>query len=280
MAQLSEFETWYGRDIPPPEVIQLRAGGLRLEFENGDLRYIRADQNEWVRRIYVAIRDANWNTIPAYISNLDVQAGADRFHVQYDAFHQAGPLAFHWHADYVGFPDGRVEVTMDGAAETDFRYCRIGFCLLHPIKGIAGRPYQAVTPDGVITGTLPEIVGPQKIVNGFEAPIFASCSELSIDLGQGVLLTSEFEGDLFEMEDQRNWTDGSFKTYGTPLSLGYPHQAKAGQTFHQKISLRASTPNPPSTAAALGSRSCRSSAHRRSRRNAPARDWVRAASER
>ena len=27
-----------------------------------------------------------------------------------------------------------------------------------------------------------------------------------------------FEGDIFEMEDQRNWTDASFKTYCTPLA--------------------------------------------------------------
>ena len=31
-----------------------------------------------------------------------------------------------------------------------------------------------------------------------------------------------FNGETFEMEDQRNWTDASFKTYCTPLSLPYP----------------------------------------------------------
>jgi hypothetical protein len=37
------------------------------------------------------------------------------------------------------------------------------------------------------------------------------------------------------MEDQRNWTDGSFKTYSTPLILGYPHQARKGQTIRQRV---------------------------------------------
>jgi len=27
------------------------------------------------------------------------------------------------------------------------------------------------------------------------------------------------------MEDQRNWTDASFKTYSTPLALGFPHRS-------------------------------------------------------
>ncbi len=238
MANLSVYQSWYGRDVPPEPVTRLQAGGLSLEFEQGDLRYIRAGGRELVRRIYVAVRDPNWNTIGGLINNLEVQAGADRFRIQYDSFHQAGPLAFSWHADYVGFPDGHIEVSLDGAAETDFRYNRIGFCLLHPIQGIAGRPYQAQTPQGPVEGKLPVLIGAQQMVNGFEAPLFPSCSALSIDLEPGVRLVSEFEGDLFEMEDQRNWTDGSFKTYGTPLSLGYPHQAAAGQAFHQRIVLR------------------------------------------
>jgi D-apionolactonase len=39
------------------------------------------------------------------------------------------------------------------------------------------------------------------------------------------------------MEDQRNWTDASFKTYSTPLALGFPHRARAGQEIRQRIRL-------------------------------------------
>jgi hypothetical protein len=78
--------------------------------------------------------------------------------------------------------------------------------------------------------------------NGFEAPIFPSFSSLVVDRLDGIKVFTDFEGDLFEMEDQRNWTDGSFKTYCTPLSLGYPHQAKAGQSFHQKVTVWAEIP--------------------------------------
>ena len=31
-----------------------------------------------------------------------------------------------------------------------------------------------------------------------------------------------FDGDVFEMEDQRNWTDASYKTYSTPLERPFP----------------------------------------------------------
>jgi hypothetical protein len=129
---------------------------------------------------------------------------------------------------------------MDGQADSDFRYCRIGFCILHPLNGITGQPYRAITPDGEISGTLPKLIEPQRIVeNSYELPIFPSCSSIAVDTSSGVRVITDFEGDLFEMEDQRNWSDGSFKTYSTPASLGYPHTAKVNQQFFQKVTIRA-----------------------------------------
>src|SRR5262249_45610994 len=44
----------------------------------------------------------------------------------------------------------------------------------------------------------------------------------------------------WEMEDQRNWTDASYKSASTPASLGYHHEASAGQMFDQGVVIRAS----------------------------------------
>ena len=220
MKLLTTYETWYGRDEPPPEVVRLRAGHLEVEFQDGDLRYIRVAGHEVIRRIYSAVRDVNWNTIPGRRTNLSLDPAEDHFHVQFDSFHEAGPLAFRWRASIEGRSDGTIEYVMEGVAERDFRYCRIGFCVLHPIQGVAGSPYRATTPDGEITGILPEQIAPQLIEHGFETPIFPSFSKLTIHMPGGVAVLTEFEGDLFEMEDQRNWTDGSFKTYCTPIALG------------------------------------------------------------
>ena len=59
-----------------------------------------------------------------------------------------------------------------------------------------------------------------------------------MELAPDVTASFSFEGDEFEMEDQRNWTDASFKTYSTPLSLGLVHEAVAGQTLDQRVTLR------------------------------------------
>jgi D-apionolactonase len=238
MREFTRFETWYGRNVPPPLIHKLHAGKLSLEFEDGDLRYVRLGKRELIRRIYVAVRDVNWNTIPAQISGLTIENAEDHFLIEYDALHESPDIRFRWHARLQGGADGKIDFEMEGVAENEFRYCRIGFCVLHPIQQIAGQPYSAQSKEGVINGVLPVQVGPQTIINGFETPLFPSFSSLTIALEDGSRLSTQFEGDLFEMEDQRNWTDGSFKTYCTPISQGYPHQAHSGSVFHQKISIQ------------------------------------------
>jgi hypothetical protein len=266
MKPLTTHEMWYGRDQAPPEVIRLRAGALEVEYESGDLRYVRAGGHEIVRRVYAAVRDVNWNTIPAHMTGLKIDAAGGHFRIEFDSAHEDASIRYHWHAILEGTPDGIITYTMDGVADRDFRYCRIGFCLLHPIAGIAGSSYRAVTPSGEISGRFPEWVAPQLVENGFETPLFPPFSALTIQMPGGGAVVMDFEGDLFETEDQRNWTDGSFKTYCTPIALGYPHQARAGQTFHQKITIRhepapAIQPASPSDAA-LRFRLGKSSQHR------------------
>jgi D-apionolactonase len=251
-ATMAPFITWYGRNEPPPDILRLKAGPFDVEYQNGDLRYLRLGTQELIRRVYVAVRDFNWNTIPAEISNFEIKSGANYFHIKYDAFHEEKGLRYRWQAAIDGHPNGEIKFSMDGMAESNFRYNRIGFCVLHPIQGIAGQPYRAETLGGPISGVLPDLVSPQRMENGFEAPLFPSCSSLTVELENGLELTTEFAGDLFEMEDQRNWTDGSFKTYCTPLSEGYPRSAREGRHFYQRVMMRIKGQKPLPVAAETG----------------------------
>src|SRR5262249_14714666 len=153
----------------------------------------------------VAVRDTAWGTIPPEVSALEVETRADSFRVSFDARHEAGDLRFRWHGELVG-ADGELDCRLDGVAESDFDYNRIGFCVLHP-REHAGVPYRARTPDGELTGTLPETIGAQRSEGGKLYPLFPSYERLELELGDGLVAQFEFEGDLFEMEDQRNWTD-------------------------------------------------------------------------
>ena len=51
---------------------------------------------------------------------------------------------------------------------------------------------------------------------------FAEMAGMGHEVVPGVWADLALEGDIFEMEDQRNWTDASFKTFSTPLRIPYP----------------------------------------------------------
>ena len=234
---LTMYELWYGRNEPPPRRTLLRAGPLSALWEGGDLRAVRLGDVEILRRVYVSARDENWDTIPALLTNVSTDVREDRFIITYDAVNSSRNLELQWHATITGEPDGTITLSMDGQAMRDFSYCRIGFCLLHPLAEYCGQSYTGISPEGPVSGNLPTRVAPQRYEGGFYLPLFPSVSSFAVPLKKDIEVKFAFEGDLFEMEDQRNWTDGSFKTYCTPLSLGYPFQAHAGQSFKQKVTL-------------------------------------------
>lgn len=84
----------------------------------------------------------------------------------------------------------------------------------------------------------------------------------------------ELLGDVFEMEDQRNWTDASFKIYSRPLALPFPYEVAAGESVTQEITLV-----PEAVAAApQAARSQAASAHSAPAPTAPTRPARRSSS--
>src|ERR1700680_4679928 len=70
--------------------------------------------------------------------------------------------------------------------------------------------------------------------------MFPEYDGLTMHPTDGVRVEFTFDGDQFEMQDHRNWTDANYKSYGTPLSVPWPMDAAPGQSFYQKVTLRAS----------------------------------------
>ncbi len=245
---LSRHELWYGRDEKPPKRELVQAGELTVELEGPQIRTVRVGDVEILRAVYMAVRDEEWMTVEGSMSGLELERGEREFASSFAMTHRQGPVSFDWTGRIEGDRSGTVSFSLDGVALTTFRYCRIGFCLLHPPEEYAGQRYHGRSPDGPLEGTLPLAIGPQRFEDGLDWPLFDSVSELDVSLASGLRVQMLFEGDLFEMEDQRNWTDASFKTYCTPLKLGYPFDASTGQRFSQKVTIHVS--GRPSSASA------------------------------
>ena len=66
---------------------------------------------------------------------------------------------------------------------------------------------------------------------------FMDLRALTHAFAPGLAVTCRMEGDTFEMEDQRNWTDASYKTYVRPLALPWPYTLAAGERLRQRVAL-------------------------------------------
>lgn len=222
---------YYGTDEPLPEQLPLRAGPLSLVYEDGDLRYIRLGEREILRRIYVAVRDRNWRTVLPRFSNVKKEISSDSFRITYDVANQQGEIDFFWRGTITGDKHGTIAFVMEGEARSTFRKNRIGFCVLHPIPGCAGQSCRVEHIDGSVeTSKFPYHISPHQ-------PFF-NLRSISHEVVPGVFAEVGFEGEVFETEDQRNWTDASYKTYCTPLRLPFPAEIKAGTHISQSITLR------------------------------------------
>jgi hypothetical protein len=197
---------------------------------------------ELVDRVYMSVRDRNWDTVLPTVSDLRINKVGDGAVVTFKARNQAGPIDLAWRGSIAATADGRISYEMDGEALSAFEYCRIGFCVLHSEVAAAGRSYSAETPGGVVSGVLPRLIAPQEIHDGHEVPLIPPCSSLEIQL-DNISVRAAFEGSLFSSEDQRNWTDASFKTCCI-AGPDYPYPAEPGQHFAQRVTLTLSG-SPP-----------------------------------
>ncbi|AZN42763.1 hypothetical protein [Paenibacillus albus] len=220
----------YGSPEPLAERRRLQAGPLTAILEEGGLRYIRYRGQEIVRGIYAAVRDQNWGTIKPVFREQQVTRRGDSFEVAFVAEHRQGEIEFEWKGLIVGGADGTITFSFDGIAGSSFLRNRIGFCVLHP-SALAGCPVEVESAGGgLAAGAFPERISPHQP--------FLDMTAIRHHVTDGVSAELRFAGDLFEMEDQRNWTDASFKTYCTPLRLPFPVEMKQGERVQQQITLR------------------------------------------
>lgn len=234
-ASPGSLQLLHGSDSPIPEMRVLRAGPVSMLLDGVDLRYLKIGGTELVRRVYSAVRDEDWDTVPGVVSGLTLEEREGAFRLEFDVRHARREIDFSWHGTVTGETSGRVEFLFDGRAGRELFYNRIGICVHHPWRETAGALFTARTPSGELAGAFPDLIGPQAIVDGSYNALFAAYDQIEVELGGGGSLLFEFEGDLWETEDHRNWTDANFKTYSTPIALVVPHRLEAGQGLRQRL---------------------------------------------
>lgn len=220
----------FGTEEPVPETPILRAGPLEASLDAGNLRHIRLNGREAIRAISYIVRDRNWGTYNPKITNLWVHQDEAGFRVSYDAVCEDAQQSFAYSAVIEADRHGNLSFAAEGEPRTDFLTNRTGFVVLHGVEGISGAEVEVEHVDGTVERSrFPALIDPM-------CP-FQDIRALTHEVFPGVRVACRMEGDTFEMEDQRNWTDASYKTYVRPLALPWPYTLPKGERFAQRVTL-------------------------------------------
>ncbi|MFP6688949.1 MAG: hypothetical protein VCD31_06445, partial [Alphaproteobacteria bacterium] len=221
----------FGTEEPRAEISTLRAGPLSVELEAGKLRYVRMGGHEAIRGIAFVVRGPAWQTYHPAISNLSIEEGEDSFWASYNGEVDEASGSISIHAEIAGSATDGLKFNVAARTGSDFETSRTGFVILHAVDGVAGQPCTTLHVDGSAEENIfPDHVMPLQ-------PFF-DMRAITHEAAPGLRVTCRMEGEhAWECEDQRNWTDASYKTYYRPLSLPFPYTIDGGSEFNQSVAV-------------------------------------------
>ncbi len=226
---------------------RLVAGKLSLEIVDGAVRNLCWNGVEVLRAVDYPVRNADWGTLGATTLSEEFTETAVSF--EYKRIFTVGDTALRGIFTCLGEGSGKVTASLDLRAQSPIRVNRAGFVILHPVSGFAGAPLVVTHRDGSIErGVFPRTIAADQPAQDIVA-LRQKANGVSADIA--------FAGEIFEMEDQRNWTDASYKTYCRPLSLPFPFELAANERVTQSVTVllsggHAAQPSNPDKPFTLG----------------------------
>jgi D-apionolactonase len=198
-----------------------RTGNWSVKLRDDELAEISYNNHLILRSVRALIRDQDWNTPSIIVEEVTQSENQLAIRISSSSFGAmfTGKITFSVIADVA-------EIEMSLVSSSDYLANRIGLNLLHP---------------PALAGTKLSVLHSNKEVEESVFPIKISPNQPVMDISGlgwkqgGLAVNLALTGDVFEMEDQRNWTDASYKTYSRPLSRPFPYPVASGETINQKL---------------------------------------------
>lgn len=218
----------FGTSHAPDSLRPVRLGPLTFLYSSDAIRRICWHGTELVRAVAWPVRDENWGTFAPHVIEEELVADDVTCHGHLKFSVGGGRLECALNIRATSEGEVSLDLTMkpiDGPFATN----RAGFTVLHPIKGMAGTPLQVTHSDGSVEPTVfPRLIAPAQPVLDIQGLAYGL---------DGKTLDIAFEGDVFEMEDQRNWSDASYKTYCVPLVFPFTYEFDSPKSQSIRVSL-------------------------------------------
>ncbi|GAC1603845.1 MAG: hypothetical protein NVS3B2_08690 [Ramlibacter sp.] len=216
----------FGTDEPAAEALELRAERLTARLRGTRLGPIAVNGHEVWHGVDFLYRDPDWGTPQPSVDEVEQEPCAHGFNV---ALRGRIGAAISFEIAIRGEPD-RLRYDVTAAVLTDVLANRAGLVVMHPLS-VCGRAVHVEHTDGrTSVSTFPIMVAPW--------PPFTLVRAVRHEYTQGAWAGCRFAGDDFELEDQRNNADASFKTYSRSNLMPRPYSLRAGMVLRQSVDLR------------------------------------------
>ena len=227
-----------------PDTTRVEHGDFTFDLARAAVRNVRYKNVQIIDLLYTAIRPWDWSTLDPDEHSEDVKVTGDICVITIkDLF--AGAL------------DARTEITISkenkftvayelrGLAEYSVNRWGICFCLnsadwMGSTVHSQGNQYQ-----------LPAAISPQRVVDGITQGLFPAANQMHFVAPDNRSIKVNSTGKVLEAEDQRNWTDNTYKIYSGSLSEPRPFVTSAGSAWSQSVTFEI---DPPSAQVADGSK--------------------------
>ncbi len=217
-----------GAELRPADRREVSVGAISFTLEGLALRWIRLGDVEVLRGIAFVVRDRDWGTFQPEVRVEEFAETAAGIRIRLAAEIVEGEASLTCRMVVSAAPE-RLAIEASAVGRGRFTTNRTGFVVLHGAASAGGQSRVAHAAGGTTEGTFPRLVSPHQ-------PLF-DIAAITHEPAPGIIAEVQFSGEVFEMEDQRNWSDASFKTYSRPLARPFPYVIADGECVRQTVSV-------------------------------------------
>ena len=143
--------------VAEPQPVEVALGPWRFELRGDEVADLAYDGTAVLRSVRAAVRDRDWNTVPAVVEATERFEGGCRLRLALRGFGAdvTAILTVAAEAD-------RIDVSLEATSHAEFLSNRLGLVVLHP-PAVAGAPLVVGTPSGLERRTsFPDTVSPHR----------------------------------------------------------------------------------------------------------------------
>jgi len=221
-----------------PDTTRVEHGDFTFDLARAAVRNVRYKNVQIIDLLYTAIRPWDWSTLDPDQHSEDVKVTGDICIITIkDLF--AGALDASTEITISKDNKFTVAYELRGLAEYSVNRWGICFCLnsadwMGSAVKSQGNQYQ-----------LPAAISPQRVVDGVTQGLFPASNEMLFTAPDQRSIKVVSTGKVLEAEDQRNWTDNTYKIYSGSLSEPRPFVTSAGSLWQQSVTFEIGPPNKP-----------------------------------